>query len=87
MLFLKIQQFANMTTSVIEAMVSIQRLSAFLRAGELQTDARTVFDKEIQEGDEVMFSLMLSSYRSEFINSSNRFLKLKMASFTGIGPK
>ncbi|GJJ11410.1 hypothetical protein Clacol_005643 [Clathrus columnatus] len=46
--------FPNMTTSFIEAMVSIKRLSDFLRAGELQADARKVIHKETEEGDEVL---------------------------------
>lgn len=42
-----------MTTSVIEAVVSIRRLSDFLRAGELQKDAREIFHKDTEEGDVV----------------------------------
>lgn len=42
-----------MTTSVIEAIVSIKRLSDFLRAGELQKDAREIVYKDTEEGDVV----------------------------------
>ncbi|KIJ55549.1 hypothetical protein M422DRAFT_199806 [Sphaerobolus stellatus SS14] len=47
--------FANITTSLIEAMVSVRRLSSFLRASELQSDARKVIHKSnLQEGDETL---------------------------------
>lgn len=42
-------------TNLIEAIVSIKRISSFLDSDELQTDARDVVLKEnIQDGDEVL---------------------------------
>ncbi|KAF8527278.1 P-loop containing nucleoside triphosphate hydrolase protein [Gautieria morchelliformis] len=48
--------FASITSSVIEAIVSVNRLSAFLRAGELQPDARKVVYKpdRLKEGETVL---------------------------------
>ena len=43
-----------MTSNLIEAIVSVNRLSKFFQADELQTDARTIVVKDnLQEGDEV----------------------------------
>jgi len=48
-------QFANITTSLIEAMVSVKRLSSFLHAPELQPDARTLTIKpRLELGAEVL---------------------------------
>ncbi|KAF8586432.1 metal resistance protein YCF1 [Ramaria rubella] len=48
--------FATITSSVIEALVSVQRLSDFLRSGELQPDARKIIHNlgRIEEGEEVL---------------------------------
>ncbi|KAF8513407.1 P-loop containing nucleoside triphosphate hydrolase protein [Hysterangium stoloniferum] len=48
--------FPNIITSVIEAMVSVKRLSSFLRAGELQPDVRKIVHKAggLHEGDVVL---------------------------------
>lgn len=52
------------TSSVIEAVVSVNRLSSFLRAGELQPDARRIVYKtdRLKEGDEVCDSLSIRFY-------------------------
>jgi len=42
------------TSNIIEAIVSVQRLSSFLTADELQPDARKLIEKpNLQLGDEV----------------------------------
>ena len=42
-------------SNLVEAIVSVQRISSFLDSDELQTDARNVIPKEdIQDGDEVL---------------------------------
>ena len=42
-------------SNLVEAIVSIKRISSFLDSDELQTDARDVIPKEnIQDGDEVL---------------------------------
>ncbi|KAL1677546.1 P-loop containing nucleoside triphosphate hydrolase protein [Schizophyllum commune] len=47
--------FAQVTSNIIEAVVSVKRLSSFLNADELQTDARVVVEKpNLQLGDEVL---------------------------------
>ncbi|KAF8909428.1 multidrug resistance-associated ABC transporter [Gymnopilus junonius] len=47
--------FSQVTSNIIEAMVSVQRLSSFLAADELQRDAVKAIDKpEPQQGDEVL---------------------------------
>ncbi|PPQ65474.1 hypothetical protein CVT26_000114 [Gymnopilus dilepis] len=47
--------FSQVTSNIIEAMVSVQRLSSFLTADELQVDAVKFVDKrELQLGDEVL---------------------------------
>lgn len=47
-------QFSQVTSNIIEAIVSVQRLSSFLSADELQLDARKVIgDLDPQCGDEV----------------------------------
>jgi hypothetical protein len=44
------------TSNIIEAWVSVKRLSTFLDATELQPDARKVTeDVELKAGDEVCF--------------------------------
>ncbi|KAL1745932.1 P-loop containing nucleoside triphosphate hydrolase protein [Schizophyllum fasciatum] len=47
--------FAQVTSNIIEAVVSVKRLSNFLNADELQTDARVVVERpNLQLGDEVL---------------------------------
>ncbi|KAH8093747.1 metal resistance protein YCF1 [Cristinia sonorae] len=48
--------FSQVTSNVIEAMVSVKRLSSFLQADELQADAREVVtrSRRLEEGDEVL---------------------------------
>ncbi|KJA15567.1 hypothetical protein HYPSUDRAFT_48272 [Hypholoma sublateritium FD-334 SS-4] len=47
--------FSQVTSNIIEAIVSVQRLSSFLTADELQPDARKVIENaEPQCGDEVL---------------------------------
>ncbi|KAF8957433.1 multidrug resistance-associated ABC transporter [Flammula alnicola] len=47
--------FSQVTSNIIEAIVSVQRLSSFLTADELQADARKVVEKpDLQVGDEVL---------------------------------
>ncbi|KAH9946530.1 metal resistance protein YCF1 [Amylocystis lapponica] len=47
--------FSQVTSNIIEAMVSVRRLSTFLAADELQPDARKVFQKpKLEMGDEVL---------------------------------
>ncbi|KAL0574610.1 hypothetical protein V5O48_007360 [Marasmius crinis-equi] len=58
-LFLLLQfplaMFAQVTSNVIESVVSLQRISQFLNAEELQLDARKVEEKpQLKEGDEVL---------------------------------
>ena len=49
-----LDQFSQVTTNLIEAWVSVKRLSKFLNSEELQTDARTISLKErLEEGDVV----------------------------------
>ena len=50
-------QFAQVTSNIIEALVSINRLSAFLNADELQPDARYISKAKptLDVGDEVRF--------------------------------
>jgi ATP-binding cassette, subfamily C (CFTR/MRP), member 1 len=57
-LFLLLQfplaMFSQVTSNIIESIVSLQRISQFLKADELQTDARQVVQKSrLQRGDEV----------------------------------
>lgn len=48
-------QFSNVTSSIIEALVSVTRLSEFLEADELQMDARKMIKKaNLQTGDDVL---------------------------------
>jgi ATP-binding cassette, subfamily C (CFTR/MRP), member 1 len=48
-------QFAQVTTNIIEAMVSVTRLSEFLRAEELQPDARKrILNERPKMGEEVL---------------------------------
>ena len=48
-------QFSQVTSNIIEAMVSVRRLSAFLGADELQPDARVVVQRpRLELGDEVL---------------------------------
>jgi ATP-binding cassette, subfamily C (CFTR/MRP), member 1 len=49
------EQFAQVTTNIIEALVSINRLSEFLKADELQPDARQIVTskKRLEVGDDV----------------------------------
>ncbi|KAJ7767456.1 multidrug resistance-associated ABC transporter [Mycena maculata] len=58
-LFLLLQfplaMFSQVISNIIEALVSVKRLSAFFRAEELQPDARQVIQKpDLQLGDEVL---------------------------------
>ncbi|KAF8159727.1 multidrug resistance-associated ABC transporter [Crassisporium funariophilum] len=47
--------FSQVTSNIIEAIVSVQRLSSFLGASELQVDARKVIENPtLQLGDEVL---------------------------------
>ncbi|TFK18058.1 metal resistance protein YCF1 [Coprinopsis marcescibilis] len=47
--------FAQVTSNIIEAMVSVNRLSDFLDASELQSDARRfIEDRPVKNGDEVL---------------------------------
>ncbi|KAG7093889.1 hypothetical protein E1B28_007528 [Marasmius oreades] len=47
--------FAQVTSNIIEAVVSLQRISQFLKADELQDDARKVEEKsQLKKGDEVV---------------------------------
>ncbi|KAF8202113.1 multidrug resistance-associated ABC transporter [Pholiota molesta] len=47
--------FSQVTSNIIEAIVSVKRLSSFLTADELQKDARKLIDKpDLQLGDEVL---------------------------------
>ncbi|KAF9005892.1 metal resistance protein YCF1 [Cyathus striatus] len=43
--------FGQVTSNIIEAIVSVQRLSSFLGADELQADARTLEHKSLKTGD------------------------------------
>ncbi|RDB20896.1 Metal resistance protein YCF1 [Hypsizygus marmoreus] len=46
---------SQVTSNIIEAIVSVQRLSGFLNADELQADARTLIEKPVLNlGDEVL---------------------------------
>ena len=51
-----VQQFAQVTSNVIEALVSVNRLSAFLAADELQVDARYISKTKpnLETGDQVL---------------------------------
>ena len=50
-----ILQFAMVISNLVEAIVSVKRISSFLDSDELQTDARNLFLKDnIQTGDEVL---------------------------------
>ncbi|KAI3619753.1 metal resistance protein ycf1 [Moniliophthora roreri] len=58
-LFLLLQfplaMFSQVTSNIIESIVSLQRISSFLKADELQVDARRVDEKpQLQRGDEVL---------------------------------
>ena len=45
-----------MTSNIVEAMVSVKRLSDYLNAQELQSDARTLINNEnMKPGDKVSF--------------------------------
>ncbi|KAL0953356.1 hypothetical protein HGRIS_004594 [Hohenbuehelia grisea] len=47
--------FAQVTSNIIEAIVSVKRLSEFLSAQELQADARKIhLSQNLQQGDEVL---------------------------------
>lgn len=46
--------FSQVISNIVEALVSVKRLSAFFKAGELQPDAREIIQKpDLQLGDEV----------------------------------
>ena len=48
-------QFAIVVSNLVEAIVSVKRISSFLDSDELQTDARDIILKEnIQDGDDVL---------------------------------
>ena len=48
-------QFAMVISNLVEAIVSVKRISSFMDSDELQTDARNIVLKEnIQDGDEVL---------------------------------
>lgn len=52
-------QIGQVTSNIIEAMVSVKRLSDFFKADELQVDARQLITKgkKSVKGDEVSISL------------------------------
>lgn len=53
-------QFSQVTSSIIEAMVSINRLSKFLAADELQSNARKVsINSDLRTGDIVKADTVL----------------------------
>jgi ABC-type multidrug transport system fused ATPase/permease subunit len=61
-LFLLLQfplaMFSQVVSNIIEALVSVKRLSAFFNAAELQPDAREIIEKpELRPGDEVCLRL------------------------------
>ena len=50
----------QVTSNIVEAMVSVRRLSEFLNARELQSDARTLISNEnLKLGDKVFLLLDL----------------------------
>ncbi len=51
-------KFAQVTSNIIEAIVSVRRLSDFLKAEELQGDARKIIEvRNLKIGDEVRCSM------------------------------
>jgi hypothetical protein len=47
--------FSQVISNLIEAFVSVKRLSAFFQASELQPDAREIIQKpDLKQGDEVL---------------------------------
>ncbi|KAI6044047.1 P-loop containing nucleoside triphosphate hydrolase protein [Pisolithus marmoratus] len=56
-LHLPLSMFSQVTSSIIEAMVSVKRLSSFLHAEELQQDATTRVPKGSLSRDEVVLSI------------------------------
>lgn len=51
-------QFAQVTSNIIEAIVSVKRLDSFLNAAELQADAtKVIAANNLSEGDEVIPTL------------------------------
>lgn len=53
-------QFSQVTSDIIEALVSVNRLSSFLEADELQEDARQLLKKpKLKIGDEVRVAITL----------------------------
>jgi len=47
--------FAQVTSNIIEAIVSVKRLNSFLGAAELQPDAtKVVVGNSLREGDEIL---------------------------------
>lgn len=51
--------FAMVTSNLVESIVSLKRISDFLKAGELQADARQVVEKpQLKAGDEVSMIML-----------------------------
>ena len=60
-------QFSQVITNIIEAIVSIKRLSSFLAADELQPDARKLIERSsLRIGDEVCLSLPEMRYELDW---------------------
>lgn len=49
----RLEQFASITSQLVEASVAVTRIRKFLLSEELQTDARIVDEGEVAEGDVV----------------------------------
>ena len=56
-LYSSLPQFSMVTTNIIEAVVSIKRLSDFFAADELQPDVRQVVKAEVLEHGDVVVSV------------------------------
>lgn len=67
-------QFSQVTSNIIEALVSVKRLSDFLNADELQHDARQMIkDRKLEIGDEVSaYTVCLSVRKTPFVEACNR---------------
>jgi hypothetical protein len=79
-----ISQFATVTSNVIEAWVSVKRLSKFLKSEELQTDARTVSLKtRLGEGDVVSTYVLLKRVVGINPDEFLRYLKSRMENLHG----
>jgi hypothetical protein len=59
----ELQQIAQVTSNLVEAIVSVRRLTAFFNEDELQSDARTLVVKDnLQEGDEVRYMQLAQTF-------------------------